>query len=299
MINLDICFRYKIFLIVLLACVNMSVYAQTKRALVIGIGKHEDSMWKKINGDKDVPYVLEFLKDANFGQVLTCVNEKATKACIVAGFKTLEQSCEPNDIVYVHFSGHGQQMKDKSSDEQDLLDECWIPYDAYCKPCSKDRGEKHLVDDEVNGFLTNIRNKIGDGGKMLVVVDACHSGDATRSGGRLRKGETIRGADSVFVASKASLELPANGTRSVKTNAERWITLSACESEQVNIEMKNPKVGKLTYALYRELKNKEAGNNYEFFHRLKKFVNSNSGSRAQRPTMTGETGRYNITDILR
>ena len=39
--------------------------AQTKRALVIGLGEHEDSAWNKINGDKDVPYVLEFLNNAH------------------------------------------------------------------------------------------------------------------------------------------------------------------------------------------------------------------------------------------
>ena len=138
--------------------------AQTKRALVIGIGKQADSTWNKINGDKDVPYVLEILNAAKYGQIITCVNEEATKAGIVSAFQTLTQSCQPNDIVYIHYSGHGQQMKDIGNDEADALDECWIPYDAYRKPSDTYRGEKHLVDDEVNMLLTNIRNKIGTGG---------------------------------------------------------------------------------------------------------------------------------------
>ena len=167
--------------------------AQTKRALVIGIGKQKDSAWNKINGDKDVPYVLEILNNANYEQIITCVNEEATKAGIVSAFQTLTQSCQPNDIVYIHYSGHGQQMKDIGNDEADALDECWIPYDAYRKPSEKYKGEKHLVDDEVNMLLTNIRNKIGAGGKMLVVVDACHSGDATRG-----QGETVRGVEDIF-----------------------------------------------------------------------------------------------------
>ena len=57
----------------------MLTLAQTKRALVIGIGRQEDSAWNKINGDKDVPYVLEILNDANYEQIITCVNEEATK----------------------------------------------------------------------------------------------------------------------------------------------------------------------------------------------------------------------------
>lgn len=35
--------------------------AQTRRALVIGLGEQEDKSWAKINGDKDVPYVKEML----------------------------------------------------------------------------------------------------------------------------------------------------------------------------------------------------------------------------------------------
>lgn len=126
-------------------CIN----AQTKRALVIGIGNHEDSAWDKINGDRDVPYVLEILNAAKYDQIITCVNDEATKTGIVSAFQTLTQSCQPNDIVYIHYSGHGQQMRDMGNDEADALDECWIPYDAYRKPSDTYKGEKHLVDDEV------------------------------------------------------------------------------------------------------------------------------------------------------
>jgi hypothetical protein len=273
----------------------MLAQAQTKRALVIGIGKQIDSAWNKINGDKDVPYVLEILNTAKYEQIITCVNEEATKAGIVSAFQTLTQSCQPNDIVYIHYSGHGQQMRDVGNDESDALDECWIPYDAYRKPSEKYRGEKHLVDDEVNMLLTNIRNKIGDRGKMLVVVDACHSGDATRG-----QGETVRGVEDIFETVKSRLGLSSSEQNiNIQTNAESWITLSACESNQVNIEMKSPTVGKLTYAIYSKVKNGEFGNNEEFFKRLRMFVNMNTGSRPQKPTMTGETTKYNITDILR
>ena len=279
----------------ILFCLGITVKAQTKRALIIGLGKQEDATWNKINGDKDIPYILEILNDANYKQIITCVNEQAIKDNIISAFKTLEKSCNYNDIVYIHYSGHGQQMKDIGNDEIDMLDECWIPYDAYRKPCDKDRGEKHLIDDEINQLLINVRNKIGNEGKMLVVIDACHSGDATRG-----QGETVRGVEDVFKAVKSLLGIsPSGQNTNVHSNSERWITLSACESNQVNIEMNNPNVGKLTYAIYTKVKNKEFGNNEEFFKRLRFFVNCNTSSRPQRPTMTGETTRYNITDILR
>ena len=110
--------------------------AQTRRALVIGIGQQEDISWGKINGDKDVPYVMEMLKDARFkaGDITRLVNQQAIKAAIVKAFQSLAVHANPGDVVYVHFSGHGQQMKDVHHDEEDGLDECWIPYHAYRNP---------------------------------------------------------------------------------------------------------------------------------------------------------------------
>lgn len=47
-------------ILVLLLFLSLSLLgkAQTRRALVIGLGQQEDKAWGKINGDKDVSYVL-------------------------------------------------------------------------------------------------------------------------------------------------------------------------------------------------------------------------------------------------
>lgn len=293
----------KLIVMLLLVFFVSALSAQTRRALVIGIGQQEDKAWGKINGDRDVPYVEEMLKNAKFetGNIKRLVNRQATKAAIVNAFKSLAAQSKHGDMVYVHFSGHGQQMKDVHNDEKDGLDECWIPYDAYRKPCKKDKGEKHLTDDEVNYYLNAIRNKIGDAGKMLVVIDACHSGDATRGG----EDEVVRGVDDIFEAIKSFIwgSSTERGKADVNPNAqaneERWITISACESDQVNIEMKSPAVGKLTYAIYNKVKETTGNDNDDFFRRIRMFVNSNTGSRPQYPVMTGETDRYRITDIIR
>ena len=299
----------KSFLIIVnmlfLLSVSLPLQAQTRRALVIGIGQQEDKVWGKINGDKDVVYVEAMLKAAKYKEVniTMLVNGQATKNGIVKAFKGLVSQCKVGDIVYVHYSGHGQQMKDVHNDEKDGLDECWIPYDAYRKPCKKDRGEKHLTDDEVNYYLNTIRDKIGDKGKMLVVIDACHSGDGTRGD----DDEVVRGVEDIFDAIKSFIwgtSSSDKGNKKVvnpnaKENRERWITISACRSDQVNFEMKKPAVGKLTYALWTEQKKSEKVSNEEFIRRIRKFVNCNTTSRLQQPEMTGEDiGKYNITDIL-
>ena len=151
-----------------LLLLSLSVTAQTKRAIVIGLGEQQDKAWNKINGDKDVPFVQAMLKNAGFKSVTTLVNQQAK-----------------------------------------------------------------------------------------------------------------------IINTKA------------KPLAERWITISACRSDQVNIEMKKPTVGKLTYALWTELKNVDKVGNDEFMKRIRKFVNRNTSSRPQQPEMTGEDiNKYNIKDIL-
>ena len=296
-----------------LLLLSLSVTAQTKRALVIGLGEQQDKAWNKINGDKDVPLVQAMLKNADFKSVMTLVNQQATKVGIVGAFKRMTASCKHGDVVYIHYSGHGQQMTDVHNDERDGLDECWIPYDAYRKASKTYHGEKHLTDDELNVYLNAIRNKIGAKGKLLVVIDACHSGDGTRG----EDDDIVRGVEDTLVVDSQnarglyetfeaikSFFVGDNGKENVintkaKPLAERWITISACRSDQVNIEMKKPTVGKLTYALWKELKNIDKVGNDGFMKRIRKFVNRNTRSRPQQPEMTGEDiNKYNITDIL-
>ena len=297
----------------ILLLLSLSVSAQTKRALVIGLGEQQDKAWNKINGDKDVPLVQGMLKSAGFKSVTALVNRQATKTGIIGAFRKMAASCKQGDVVYVHYSGHGQQMTDVHNDEKDGLDECWIPYDAYRKASATYHGEKHLTDDELNVYLNAIRHKIGARGKLLVVIDACHSGDGTRGD----DDEVVRGVEDTLVVDSLnarglyeafemvrSLVMGDNSRQKIindkaKPLAERWITISACRSNQVNSEMKKPAVGKLTYALWTEQKKSGKVSNEEFMRRIRKFVNRNTSSRPQQPEMTGEDiNKYNITDIL-
>lgn len=274
--------------LVLLVAGPLRVQAQTKRALVIGLGEQADKRWPKINGDKDVPYACEMLSGFGFNDVQTLVNQEATKAKIVSAFQALTEKCADGDVVYVHFSGHGQQVTDVNGDEKDGLDEAWIPYDAYAKYDEDGyKGENHLIDDEINVLLSAIKQKVGDDGKILVVVDACHSGGSTRTM-EVRKTEVVRGGMDEF-------EIPVETVDpSISLNPEQWLTLSACTDRQVNQELKSPQAGKLTYALYSSSKYGNVS-----MDAVKSFMHKYRSKNVQQPVLTGVTDKYKIEDVLR
>ena len=279
--------RWNFFFVLLLCLMITSSYvvkAQTKRALVIGLGQQEDPSWGKIHGDLDIIYVLEMLMSVgyNTNNIITLKNEQATKNSIVHAFKMLTSSCQNGDVVYIHFSGHGQRVTDLNGDEDDGWDESWIPYDAYNKYCIMDTGDKHLIDDEICILLKKKKKKIGEHGKLLVVIDACHSGDSSRTSGC-----AIRGVANKFI-------LPGNYNIKIKKPVERWITLSACKFFEYNQEMNLPQVGILSYALY--CVSKKGHVNMEA---IDGFIKKHKGPLPQTPILTGETEKYNISDILR
>lgn len=271
-------------LIAFILFLPIQLSAQAKRALVIGVGEQADKSWTKINGDKDVPCVQQMLQNVGYKDVRTLVNKQATKTGIISAFKQLTSQCTTGDIVYIHFSGHGQLVTDVNGDEDDGWDEAWIPYDACLRYGKDDRGERHLIDDEINVLLLGIRNRIGDSGKLLVVVDACHSGDSSRGEDI---GETVRGVKDEFV-------IPGSHFGKTKKATERWLTLSACKDYQLNQEMKRPQVGKLTYALYSV---SQKGN--VTMEAIQRFMQRNRGRYSQTAILTGETTTHKISDFLR
>lgn len=279
--------RWHVFLVILLCLMIPSSYevkAQTKRALVIGLGQQKDPSWGKIHGDIDIIYIFKMLKSVgyNANNIYTLKNEQATKNGIVHAFKELTNSCQNGDIVYIHFSGHGQRVTDLNGDEDDGWDESWIPYDAYKENCDLDTGEKHLIDDEIYILLTAIKHKIGEHGKLLVVIDACHSGDSTRA-----SGYAIRGVGNKFI-------LPGKYNIKIKKPAERWIALSACKFTQYNQEMNLPQVGILSYALYSISKKGHVN-----MEAIEAFIKKHKGPYPQTPILTGEIDKYNISDVLK
>lgn len=237
--------------------------AQQKRALVIGIGDYPaGSGWREINGDRDVELIVPMLRSNGFAQenIFTLVNEEATKSAIEAAFRDLTSATEDRDELYIHFSGHGQQVTDISGDEPDGLDEALIPYDAAIEYGRNGyKGQNHILDDELGMWLEALRESVGPKGVIVVALDACHSGDATR--GEEDEQEHVRGTSEIFGMPGAArfdgghIAAPADGRKARKADVD-WVCLSACKSYQSNYEYKSESgyYGRLSWAVSKVLK---------------------------------------------
>lgn len=261
----------KLFIFTFISSFCVFSYA-TNRALVIGIGDYPtESGWRKINGDKDVPLVVKMLQGNGFQKddIITLTNSQATRNNIVVGFQKLVEKSSKGDVVYIHFSGHGQRITDVDGDEGEAeFDEAWVPYDAqlaYEK--GKYEGQNHLIDDQLNTYLHQIRTKIGADGNLIVIADACHSGGGSRSEEDDEEQEWVqRGCPDDFI-------IPITSSKSaLGSNTEDWVFISACKSYQCNYEYKG--VGSLTYAICQESANFPKLTATQFVQRLKARISN-------------------------
>jgi hypothetical protein len=282
----------KYFWVLLLLMFKLpAVEGQTRRALIVGIGAYPDeSGWNKIHGDNDVPLIKIALTHKGFiTKNINCLtNENATKTNIIKSFNQLVKQAKINDFIYIHFSTHGQQVTDINGDEADGLDEAIIPYDA-CKTYVKGKyeGKNHLIDDELNRYLTAIRQKIGKSGTLLVVIDACHSGDASRGNSNENDTLMIRGSADVFQTGIKKKYVP----KPEKTLD--WVVISATQSYQNNYEylLNGEYFGSLSYAIKLSLSDSTGKEDFlSFFNTIKsKREEMNVVRYPQRPMIDGES----------
>lgn len=155
------------------------------RALLVGIGDYDRAAtgWSTIHGNNDVALLDGKLAAKGF-TVSKLVNTQATKAKIIKALDDIVSVTGPGDMIYIHFSGHGQLIEDLNGDEPSRTDQSFVCYDACCSPSylvgkRNYRGENHLVDDELFPILNRLKKKVGDKGRLIVVFDSCYSGAPT------------------------------------------------------------------------------------------------------------------------
>lgn len=235
-----------LFMVLVLLLLPLNSGAQTKRALLVGISNYSSNratQWTDIHGANDVEMIATTLKSQKF-KITKITNQQATAKRIRTELASLVKSCRAGDVVYIHFSGHGQPVEDQNKDEADGWDEAIIPYDAqkfYKKGVYE--GANHILDDELNVSFNKLRKKVGPKGVVCVVIDACHAGDIYR--GDDDEETFCRGTIYTFSPSGKAYEPRKNADSNFRKFGIKQIAgysdiliLEACRSYQSNHEIK-------------------------------------------------------------
>lgn len=163
---------------------------QSKHALLIGISQYP-APWPAVHGKEDVKLLEGKLKACGYApfHIMTLTEKEATHQGISLQFRKLKEKVQAGDMVYIHFSGHFQRITDQNQDEDDGLDEAFVPFDALPAHSESYQGENHLLDEQIGGLLKQIQQKITIAGHLVLSFDGGFSS---------QPGASIRGTKQVF-----------------------------------------------------------------------------------------------------
>ena len=93
----------------LLAISFVGISNAKNRALLIGISEYSPKYnWNNISGTNDIDLIKSVLKDFSIKELR---NKNATYANITKELERLIAQSNPNDVVYIHFSGKSKEDK--------------------------------------------------------------------------------------------------------------------------------------------------------------------------------------------
>ena len=223
--------RFRLYTLLIFILFSSVVLAQRKRAFLVGISHYDTALtgyqWNNINGVEDVNLLTPVLKKQGF-VITSLLNEQATFDNITHQLSLFVDKTKKGDIVYLHFSTHGQPIEDLNGDEDD--------------------------DDQINQYVKKLREKIGNTGFLYVAIDACHAGTASRG-----NDDVVRGTNVGFTYNNKVFKPTSQKKSHYKIDASakqaNVLFLEACRPDQINSEIKigGKRYGPLSYNIAQAL----------------------------------------------
>jgi len=231
-----------------------------RRALLIGINDYAANDRSDVSGGADwIPLdlrgaindlekmraVLTSRFGFEDGGIRVLKDHAATRDAILEAMRDIVKASGPDDVVYIHFSGHGSQVPDTNGDEtDDGFDETILSHDARTGEVAD------ITDDEIGEILSGFKTR-----SALIVLDSCHSGTATRDISAIR---------TRMVAADPRKELYARdkaATRSVGRMAAEYVLMTGAAEHQSALDgpIDGEFYGFFSYALGKALANAPAG----------------------------------------
>ncbi|MEM7345053.1 MAG: caspase family protein [Chloroflexota bacterium] len=210
----------------------MTVYT-----LLVGINKYKSARVQDLNGCvADIRQFEEFLRGRvepeDLAEPLILLDEQATRAAIINGFKQYLSQAQNGDVALFCYSGHGSQEQAPAEFwelEPDRKNETLVCHDSRMDPYTWDLADKELA------YLIELISKNKPDLHTLVILDSCHSGSGTRDdegGVRMNPSDTrTRPLDSYEIDLNAISS--TNGENWYKPPAGKHILMAACRPEEL------------------------------------------------------------------
>ena len=246
-----------------------------KWALLIGINKYPKlSKWYQLNGCVNDVELMESILRQQFGfpqdHITLLRDEEATRHGILKAMNQLVERVGLDDIVVVHYSGHGSQIVDREGDEPDGMDETILPHDT----ARRHERNQDITDDEIHDWLLHLTKKTS---YITLIFDCCHSATLTRdgSGAQARLVEPDLRTDPAVLPPPLSPEarqrIAQHTSREVGPSdwlplGSRYVLMAGCRDEELAFEYTVPesgtRYGALTYFLCQQLAKAQPGSTY-------------------------------------
>jgi hypothetical protein len=144
----------------------------SKKAVLIGINRHRIAgadLRGCVNDVKNIKSLLTRSYGFKNNDITVITDFAATKKRIESSIQKLVREGRKDDVLLVHYSGHGSNVPDDNGDEADRRDEILCPTDLDWKA--------PLRDDWLRKTLDGLRAGVS----LTVITDCCHSGTITRA----------------------------------------------------------------------------------------------------------------------
>lgn len=274
----------------------------TKRALLIGIDNYRHV--RTLDGCVNDSQLMRGVLVERFGfpeaHVTQLLDGQATRAAILGAFDELVASTGQDDVVVIHFAGHGSQMRDREGDEPSGFDSTLMPVDTGRAP----HENRDITDDEVHQVLAALAARTPH---ITVLVDACHSGTVTRDafGAKTRSVEPdLRPIEELppSPAPRAGQTRGASGASGWLPLGDKYVLIAGCRDDEESKEYFPPEGGgphgALTYFLAQQLRTATASTSYRDIFDIA-AAKVTAYNPIQHPQMEGTADKaiFGVTDL--
>lgn len=199
------------------------------RALLIGVGDVPNNALPAIDLDIDNMKKVAQVMGFRPGDIKVLFDEQATYANVRRALATwVREGVGPDDRVLIYFSGHGTRVPDPSPGNAGGVDDALVLHDVErTRVNGRATLRNVLIGHEFGAALAAIPSH-----NVLVLVDACHSGTATRT---LTFENHRLGVGSGYMKYFSYPGMPSGvtrGLRGVSPGTENYAALSAARDDE-------------------------------------------------------------------